>query len=187
MHKQLRKYAFQATKTQSQGLSVIEILVVLALIGVFLAVALPRFQIHNTEAQFQADISTFLATVSRAQSMAAASNSRSCAQTPNERLSRIDISMIADNTYQVVPVCADITLEPSDPTPTPNAKFITSHSPMASVVQFTGCDDIASECVFASFFPNGNVEVLRSVEFRRGAQVCIIDLSSTGVVTNSCD
>ncbi len=160
------------------GISVIEILVVLIIIGIITGLMLPRFQDRNSENSFKRDTSFFVENIGKAQAMATSSNSRSCdgidADGNIENLTRVEIILANDTQYQIVPYCESVT----NPAPTPNPTYIMSFTTQASELSPTGR-------LFASFSTDGTVTPGSTVSFN-GTQSCEISISTTGVVTNTC-
>jgi type II secretory pathway pseudopilin PulG len=156
-----------------RGISVIEILVVLVIIGIVTGFMLPRFQNNNSENSFKRDTSFFVENIGKAQAMATSSNSRSCANTVNETLNRIELVINNTTQYQIIPYC-----ESTPPSaPTPNPIYIMSFTTQAS--------ELAPSGLFATFFSDGTVIPGASVNFD-GSQSCNISISTTGVVINTC-
>lgn len=173
-------------QTSQKGMSIIEIVVVLSIIGLVTGLMLPRFSDSNTQNVFKKDVALFVENVGKAQSMATASNSRSCAYTDAldvaERLDHVKLIVIDANHYRIVPFCKYPPA--SDPTLTPNPSYFLNQSTQNSNIVPSGC---AADCIFASFYPDGTVVPGYGVSFQSGSQTpCNISISSTGLVTNSC-
>jgi prepilin-type N-terminal cleavage/methylation domain-containing protein len=157
----------------SQGLSVIEILVVLAIMGIITAIALPRFQDRNSESGYKKDIAYFIENVGRAQASVQAANSRDCGDT--EKLDHIDIVRSGISHYQAISYCG-LGSPGNTPTPVPS-KIIALESS-----QF----DAGSALTFASLYSDGTTTPgPQGFIFVHGAQSCTITISETGVITNS--
>lgn len=163
----------------TKGISVIEILVVLVIIGIITGLALPRFQDRNTANEFKKDTALFVENVGKAQALAASGNSQSCAVTVNEKLDHVDLKLLNSTTYQIIPICI-ITSVPTINTPTPNPSYV-----MTYTMQFSELSCTTMPCVVASFFPDSTVTPGETVTFT-GAQTCTISVSSTGLITNTC-
>ena len=157
----------------SKGISVIEILVVLVIIGIITGLMLPRFQDGNSENSFKRDTSFFVENIGKAQAMATSSNSRSCANSVNEKLNRIELEIMDASQYRIVPYCESTVVS----APTPNPLYIMPFKTQATEMTPGG--------LFASFFPDGTVTSGVVVTFS-GTQSCNISISTTGVVTNTC-
>ena len=160
----------------SKGISVIEILVVLVIIGIITGLMLPRFQDRNSENSFIRDSSFFVENIGKAQAMATSSNSRSCANTVNETLDRIELVVTSTNEYQIIPYCI-LNTNPLGITPTPNPNYIMTFTTQSSELKNTG--------LFATFLSDGTVIPGSSASIG-GTQSCEISISATGVVTNNC-
>jgi len=172
----------------STGLSIVEIMIVLSIVGLVTGLMLPRFQESTTQNVFKKDVAFFVENIGKAQSMATASNSRSCAYTDGaditERLDHVKLIVVDANHYRIVPFCKYPPDSPSDPTLTPNPSFFLNQSNQSSNVVPNGC---VANCVFASFYTDGSVIPGYDVSFQSGSQTpCNISISSTGLVTNSC-
>lgn len=155
------------------GISVIEILVVLVIIGTITGLMLPRFQDSNSENSLKRDTSFFVENIGKAQAMATSSNSRSCADTVDETLNRIELVINNSSQYQIIPYCESTVIA----APTPNPIYIMSFTTQAS--------ELAPAGLFATFSPDGTVIPGATVTFS-GSQSCDISISSTGVVINTC-
>lgn len=160
----------------TEGFSIIEVLVVLIVIGIITAVVIPRFLDSDTNNSFRKDVTYFMENAGRAQSLALSSNSRSCANTADERLERVDIERINDTEYQLVPYCEVVSTGASAGTPDPvhSMLFTIEHSTL------TSCPTVAS------FFPDGTVTVVCDANFQRGSESCAVTISQTGVISNTC-
>lgn len=164
---------------RAKGISVIEILIVLVIIGIITGLTLPRFLGQNTEGNFNKDTSLFVENIGKAQSMATSSNSKSCADTADERLHYVALTLLDSTTYQIIPICEN-TSTPKADTPTPNRSYL-----MTFTTQFSELSCASMPCVVASFFPSGVVTPGETVTFT-GTQTCTMSVSSTGVITNTC-
>lgn len=158
----------------SHGLSVIEILVVLAIMGIITAIALPRFQDRNSEGEYKKDITYFIENVSRAQASVNAANSRVC--DGDEKLGRIDIVRQGTNSYQIITYCALLGGTGNTPTPAASTVFKLGSAKF----------DDASGTTFVSLIADGTTTPgPRGFIFTHSGQTCTITISSTGVITSS--
>ena len=158
----------------SHGLSVIEILVVLAIMGIITAIALPRFQDRNSEGEYKKDITYFIENVSRAQASVNAANSRVC--DGDEKLGRIDIVRQGTNSYQIITYCALLGGTGNTPTPAASTVFKLGSAKF----------DDASGTTFVSLFADGTtIPGSGGFIFKHSDQSCTIAISETGVITSS--
>ncbi len=134
---------------------------------------LPRFQDSNSENSFKKDTTFFVENIGKAQAMATSSNSRSCDDSVNEKLNRIELIINNSTQYQIVPYCESTVVV----APTPNPIYIMSFTTQASELTPAGR--------FATFSPDGTVIPGNTVTFS-GSQLCEMSITTTGVVTNTC-
>jgi prepilin-type N-terminal cleavage/methylation domain-containing protein len=160
--------------TLEKGLSVIEILVVLVIMGIITAIALPRFQDRNSEGGYKKDITYFIENVSRVQASVNADNSRVC--DGDEKLGRIDIVRQGTSSYQIITYCALLSGTGNTPTPATPTMFKLDSSEF----------DDASGTTFVSLFADGTTTPgPGGFIFTHSDQSCTITISETGVITSS--
>lgn len=154
--------------------SVIEILIVIVIVGVLIALTIPRFQENTADRSYKKDIEYFIENIGRAQSMAQASNSRSCLVT--EKLSYVSVERINTTQYRIMMKCVPVDTG-SVRSPILFATFSLTDAVFSSCV---------SDCTLGDFYANGDVTNIHSpVRLSKGSIFCDVSISSNGVINTT--
>lgn len=160
------------SKQYTLGLSVLEMLMVIAIVASLMAVAVSRMRERDQDSIFRKDVTGFVSQVGRALSMVESRNSATCGR--DETLRNISIVRQGTNGYALLPFCSlrvtpDVTV-----TPVPQSAYLLMGSTW----------DTGSDMVFAVFDVDGSVSAgVNGMIFRRGGLSCTARISSSGVVS----
>ncbi len=91
---------------RTNGLSIIELLIVITIIILFMVIGIPRFQELNTESSFKKDVTYFIENIGRARALVESTNSRRC--DPGKKLERIEIVRADSSGYTMDSYCESI-------------------------------------------------------------------------------
>lgn len=152
----------------TDGISLIEILVVITIIVLFMSIGVTRFQVLNTESGFRKDVTYFVENIGRARALIDATNSARC--NTGDKLNSIEIVRTNTSGYVMQSYCENMV----DPVESISYSLLNS------------AFDPNSDGTFVTLYTDGSIEPSADgFTFVRGNMTCNITLSAAGVVQSS--